>query len=327
MHTGLMPTIGIHGTIDGVSTPNGSFNVFAEIWHQADSGWHHIELDWRDHPLRDAAWAEAEKKKVCPDYPYDLSIWEQQYEKRFEIFTDKKVYPGFSEDHIDDTIQFDRNETLYRGWDFGGHVAAITFFQVIHHQIRILRELIVTDHAVSKAPSVVVDPDNNIDDLAKLVLDRTRAWFKGYDRVRDFCDPQGAHVSDLSKRSQRSRISVLNDYGIYPEYRFSNIAEGVEIIRMRLRERPDGTFGLYIHSKGCPVLTDGFRGGIARRPAPPNQPFNAQGEEVKKDGWFEHVHDSFRYAVVGLFRTVEKPRVAQRAKTRVRHNPMTGVPV
>ncbi len=262
MHVGLMPTIGTLGHIDGVSTPNGMFNVFSELWHQQDSGWNKIELDWREHPLRDDAWAEAEKKKICPDYPHDMTPWLQQYEKHFEVFTEKKVYPGFTEDHIDNKIQFDKSETLYRGWDFGGHVAAVTFFQVINHKIYILKELIVTDHAVSRETSVVVDPDNNIDDLAKRVLDCTNGWFKGYQRVRDFCDPQGAHVSDLSRRSQRSRISVLNDYGIYPDYRFSNIAEGVEIIRMRLRERPDGTFGLYINKEGCPVLTDGDRKSV-----------------------------------------------------------------
>lgn len=286
MHAGLMPTIGRQGRIDGVSTPNGQFNIFAEIWASDDPSWNKIELDWRDHPDRDDAWAEQEKKKLCPD-ENDLSLWLQQYEKHFEVFTEKRVYPGFTETHIDNELTFDPNETLYRGWDFGGHVAAVVFFQVAHGIVRVLRELIMTDHAISRESSIIVNPDNNIDDLAAAVLDRTKAWFKGYSRVRDFCDPQGAHVSDLSRKSQRSRIDVLNSYGIYPEYRFSNISEGVEIIRMRLRTRPDGEHGLTISQRGCPVLVNGFRGGISRRPAPPNQAASST-EDIRKDGWFEH---------------------------------------
>jgi hypothetical protein len=286
MHAGLMPTIGRQGRIDGVSTPTGKFNVFAEIWHGQDSSWNHVELDWREHPDRDDEWAELEKKKICPGYPHDLSEWLQQYEKHFEVFTEKAAYPAFSNEHVDNELKFDPDETLYRSWDFGGHVAAVVFFQVVRRQVRILHELIMTDHPVSRDPSVMVNPDNNIDDQVMAVLDRTRAWFGGYARVRDFCDPQGAQVSDLSRRSQRSRVEVLQSYNIYPEYRQANIAEGVDIIRMRLRPRPDGVYGLVINGRNCPVLTDGLRGGICRRPAPAGQ--LVSGEEIRKDGWYEH---------------------------------------
>lgn len=324
IHAGIMPTIGAQGRIDGVSTPYGMFNVFAEIWNSQDTAWNKIELDWREHPERNEAWAMAEQEKICPSYPHDLSIWQQQYEKAFNVFTDKSIYPGFTGNHCVRNLKYERGETVYRGWDFGGHVAAVTFFQVADHQIRILKEIIVTDQKVSQAASVIVNPDNNIEDLAMTVIDRTRAWF-GPDAIcRDFCDPQGAHVSDMSRRSQRSRIDVLNSCGIWPEYRFSNIAEGVEIIRMRLRTRPDGSYGLVIDPDGAPVLTDGFRGGICRRPSPPNQPYPS-GEEVRKDGWYEHVHDSFRYAIVGLFRTSETRAFTRHASTR-RYDQLTGVP-
>ena len=325
MHAGLMPTIGTQGRIDGVSTPNGQFNIFAEIWASDDLSWNKIELDWRDHPLRDDAWAEAEKKKLCPD-PNDTTLWLQQYEKHFEVFTEKRVYPGFTETHIDNDLKFDSDETLYRGWDFGGHVAAVVFLQVVKGRVRVHRELMMADHAISKESSIIVNPDNNIDDLAATVLDRTKSWFKGYTRVRDFCDPQGAHVSDLSQRSQRSRIAVLNEYGIYPEYRFSNIAEGVEIIRMRMRTRPDGEHGLTINQRGCPILTNGFRGGISRKAPPPGHPASSN-EEVRKDGFFEHPHDAFRYAMVGVFHTTEIKRKARKNTTRVKYHSVTGVPV
>ena len=327
MHAGLLPTVGPTGRVDGVSTPNGPFGVFADIWHQEDSLWNKIELAWEDHPLRDDEWAEAEKRKVCPDYPHDLSIWLQQYEKQFNVFTDKAVYPGFTAAHVVNDLKYDPAETLYRGWDFGGHVAAVVFFQVVGRQVRVLREVIVMDFSTpSKAKSIIVDPDNNVDDLARRVIDMTRGWYGPDVRVRDFCDPQGAHVSDMSRKSERSRIAVLNQYGIYPEYRFSNISEGIEIIRMHLRKGMDQEFGLVINGLDAPVLTDGLRGGISRRPPPTNQPF-ASDESIRKDGFYEHPHDAFRYGMVGVLRTTERPRQARVNMHPVRRDPMTGVPI
>ena len=324
IHAGIMPTIGRRGRVDGVSTPNGPFNLFADIWHSEDPAWNKVTLDWWEHPDRDEEWKKEEIKKLCPD-PNDLSLWKQQYEREFEVFSEKAVYPGFASEHIDNKMTFVPRETLYRGWDFGGHVAAVVFFQVVDRQIRFLRELIVTDQTISKASSVFVNPDNNIDDLATAVLNRTREWFGPDAGVRDFCDPQGAHVSDLSRRSQRSRIDVLNTYGIYPEYRFANISEGVEIIRMRMRVRPDGEYGLMISQEGCPVLTTGFQGGISRRPPAPGKAMNPT-EDVLKDGWFEHIHDAARYGVTGVFRTTEKPQTSRRPRRSIRHNVLTGVP-
>lgn len=324
IYAGLLPTIGSQGRVDVVSTVNGPFNLFAQMWDSEDPYWHKIDLDWFEHPDRDAAWAAREKAKMCPD-PNDDALWRQQYLKQFQVFTEKAVYPGFNEHHVDNTIGFVPRETLYRGWDFGGHVAACVFFQYVDRQIRILKELIMTDQNVSKMSSVFHNPDNNIDDFTVAVLDRTRAWFPGA-QTRDFCDPAVAHVSDMSTRSQRSKLQVMTEvYGVRPEYRFSNIWEGVEIIRMRLRPRPDGRPGLLISEEGAPVLTTALRGGLTRKPAPPGKSVFIT-EEINKDGWFEHPHDAFRYAVCGVFRTVEEPKRRSVTVRAIRRDPLTGLP-
>ena len=287
MWLGLFPTLGTKSKAVIASTPNGKFNLFYDLW-SAENDFGKTRIHYSEHPERDAAWADTARKGYTR--PED---WDREMELSFSGFSGKRVYGGFDRTtHVRD-ISFTPKPSgiVYRGWDFGYHFPACVWLtKDDKDRYIILRELLGRDISIDK--------------FARQVIDISKAEFGGT-LFRDFCDPAGAQTKDVvTVNSEKSSVDVLRGLGVNPEFRFTNINEGLERVRELMAIRADGNTGLIV-SERCGDMIDGFLGGYHY----PDK--DVPGELPEKDGYYDHLMDAFRYVIVNA---VVKPDILKPPK-------------
>jgi hypothetical protein len=276
----LRPTIGTEGRMHGISTPNGKFNLFHDIWTDTDhyKGVGRHRLHWSEHPNRDDGWA-TEMQQSMP-----TETWSREYELSFATMAGKRVYPEFKETlHVAD---FDympgRDLVVYETWDFGYHHPAVLWaIKNRRDQLQVVDELMGED----------IDTAS----FADRVLERREAMFPGC-LFREFCDVAGMQKSAAPKAvDARSDIEILNQKGIRPKAKKIGINQGCNVVRrMMWPLRRDGHPWLMVHPR-CQTLIDGFQGGYCYEDK------DVPKEEPAKDGYYDHLQDCIRYKAVWLF--------------------------
>lgn len=136
---GLIPTLGGEGTLLAVSTPNGKFNLFAEVWHNKDHSYddfHRWECEWADDPEHDEKWfrnatAGLKKNEIA-----------QMFLKSFAIPSGDPVWSEYNDDvHSVEDIAPEEAKPLFIGVDCGFHFPAMTVWQNVRDQWRGLWEM------------------------------------------------------------------------------------------------------------------------------------------------------------------------------------------
>ena len=232
-----------------------------------DNGFTIVKLHYSDHPNKDAAWVASVKKS----YPSE-DMWNQEQELDFTKQIGRRVYPSFLQTHIK-PLQYNTYRHVIRGWDFGYHHPAVVFCQVNDKdQFLVLKEIMGTNKTLAEFAA----------DVKAVSKEHYNAIFD------DYCDPSGRAKSD---KSERTSVDILRTMGIKCRMKDSNVSDGLNLIRQMLTKRNDGEFSFYI-DPSCREVIDGFFGGYALR---------ENSEEPDKDGWYEHLFDALRYAVVNVF--------------------------
>jgi hypothetical protein len=214
--------------------------------------------------------------------------WQREYEISYDVFEGKPVFDEFGEQHIKAfEYNVEQNQNVFRSWDFGfHHPACLLSFMNSYDQLCFRSE--------------IMGHDENIKDFGIRVRNFSLANFPGA-KWLDCCDPAGASVKDTSETS----VQVLNSLGIYPIFRKSFIAEGLEIIRQRLKIRNDGRLGVIFHPD-CKITIDGMKGGYRFGEIREGQ---AEKEEPLKDGFFDHLMDCARYTCINYLELAPTPGI------------------
>lgn len=108
-----------------ISTPNGEDNQF--YWLATNKNIPKISLHWSDHPYKDDAWYEEQKKK--------MKKWQvaQEIDIDYTASKEGRIYSRFDRKYhvAKKVIRYDRLKEQGVSWDFGfGGAMAIVFFQV-----------------------------------------------------------------------------------------------------------------------------------------------------------------------------------------------------
>lgn len=227
--------------------------------------------------------------------------WNREYEISYDTFEGKPVYQDFKEHHIGES-KYRPGINVYRGWDFGYHHPAclFAFFDNID-RLCVVKE--------------VLGHDEGIRDFISRVLRLSQQWFPDCyagKRFLDTCDPAGQQpLSGESIRFKEGKqvattsVDILNDMGVFPTSKGTEVIEGLEIIRQRLQMRNDGQYGIVV-SHECPVLIDGFKGGYRYQEPKAGV---TEKEEPLKDGYYDHLHDCLRYIVVNYLNVAPSAKV------------------
>lgn len=188
-------------------------------------------------------------------------------------FEGKPVYPEFSYELHTGEFQFQEGMPLLRFWDFGYTRPYCGWFQFVKGRLIGLGE--VLGHNIMARP------------FARQIKGETTSRFPRAHLVLDFGDPAVKHQKDTG--------SALKDFleeGIMMHYRSSKIEEGLRIVRMQLSQLMQGRPVINLHRSKQPILVSAMRGGYANK---------KDKSEPKKDGFYDHPADAFRYGCLHVF--------------------------
>ena len=196
-------------------------------------------------------------------------------------FPGQPVYKQFSQMiHVKRDLPYDPYRTLYRFWDFGYNNPACIFAQVdLEGRLLVLYEVL-------KQQTVITE-------FAQHVKAETAQRFHGQrERIVDFGDPAVRQMKDTG-----STLQDLQKEGITMNYKLSLIDHGVKLIRRLLGTLVNGEPALQFDDLGCPVLVNAMKGGYRLEDTLRQ---NSKDLQPKKDGFYDHPADAFRYGVINL---------------------------
>ena len=256
-----------------VGTPYGKGNRFADL--RFGGKINIITAHWRLHPEKNDAWYEAQIQRMSEDeIARELDI-------NYALSLKNRVFTGFTNEHQKRLIlpptdsETGRTRKILRAWDFGYHCPACLFiFQDERDRLWVLHEELGSQ-------SLLLD-------FARQVQQVGEQRFPGW-QFEDICDPAGAQRSD---KSTLTSIEILNSLGIYPYYDRSLIKDGIELMRMKLAERPEGPEALpgLLVDPSCVKLIEAFEGGYRYASTDSDSPLQEHP--------YEDVMDCLRYAVM-----------------------------
>jgi hypothetical protein len=302
----MIPALRAGGQLVGPSTPRG-INFFWKFVHEIPAT-KVMKVHYRQHPdfIKQAEkmggwrqWVDYMIKKEG----YDLQTWKQEMEIDFDVAFGAAVFnPPFGKDtHVSSGfLQANPAWDIHEGWDFGFVHPATVWFQhnpYTEQQI-VLRELMGTRVSL---------PDYIRNQVLPMRKELAR-----HGRFVSYCDPAGVAHTDKGDRS----VDTMNNYGIYPQYKKSSIDAGVELIRINLGIRPDGTPRTIIDPR-CSMIINALNGGVVYKDVE-----NEDEAKQRKIVWgrYKHIMDAWRYGQIHVY---DLANVGQFRKKPKKHAPHT----
>lgn len=294
-YAGARPTIGVKGSIIIVSTPNGQYNFFHDVWTNAHNQYSEFKrldlIDWNIHPERDEEWLRKTKGSMS------RQDFAREFEGSFTMAAGQPVYAQEYDSIANETddesaTAYNPGRVVFMGWDLG-YFAPATIFCQLNNKGQMLPQ-----HEI---PGL----QDDIWDFGKKVREMRAGWYPPNATFVHFLPPDA-----YMNMSQRSKHGHINDYqalfaipclslgverGVFcgeQVYRCKVEIQGrLSSVRKLLRIRDDGRAGMVISKKWCPFLIDGFRGGYAFPPL--NKIKDLKKIEPEK-GPYSHIHDALQ---------------------------------
>lgn len=232
-----------------------------------------LSLYWFAHPERDEKWKNDMISALGKEE------FSREYELDFSQEKGKKVYPEFSEKNIV-KLKPIPELPLIIGWDFGYHHPAIVILQKPEKdRIIVLNEFMGTDILLQ--------------DFVKEFIEFKEKVYPDY-TMRHFCDPAGRFKKDTDAKTS---ADILRKFKIYPYAKKHRVVEGISIVRHLIKNTGSDGYRNLLVDPNCKILIEGFMGGYVF-------PETSAGfkEVPANDGYYEHLQDALRYAVVGVMK-------------------------
>ncbi len=266
--TAVKPALDSGGSFWGVSTPNGSDNIFHQLYMDAANGITKHRIHWSEHPHRDENW------RLNAAQGLSESKWKQEYEIDFDVLIDR-VYSEYDPLKHVLSKQYQWNSEkgrTFRAIDFGYRHP-----YVIWAQQSVEGNMVIFDEWEGH--------DATIEDMA-LQISRIdlKHGISESDVTVTACDPAGAAIND----SGLSAVERLKKKGMKLTWRNSEILTGVELVKVMLKDS-NGNISLRF-SPTVQKLLDHlrhYRWG------------NENGNPVKDDV-HDHGLDALRYLIINL---------------------------
>lgn len=311
---GLIPTLGGEGTLLAVSTPNGKFNLFSEVWHNKDHAYddfYRWECNWWDDPEHDERWfknatAGLKKNEVA-----------QMFLKSFAIPSGDPVWSEYNDDvHSVEDVEPFEGKPLFIGVDCGFHFPAISIWQrssrdqwagIFEHQ-----GYSISFDDFLKAFIVQV---NTVLDLKKFAL--------------IFCLPPDALQAYRTKARSGAQNDLQEIKKMFPGAQIrigphevgtrTNEGPRLKEVRKLWRLRADGEPGVYF-SRKMKLFREGCQGGY-HYPESKNAALSEQPAESEST----HLQDSFQNVVTCFNRMFQFTATPQAPRSRERIGHRTGL--
>jgi hypothetical protein len=296
---GLTPALGAKGKLNAVSTPNGKFNLFSDIWHKKGGRYqevNRVRLDWWLHPEHDQAWRDALASSLT-----EAEV-AQELDLSFAIPAGDAVFPETTRKvHVaTEELSFQAGKPVYIGFDLGYHFPAVTIWQRNHRDQWVgLREFCMYDTDFETFCA-------ELHDLMDALYDRKRT-------PELFCLPPDAKLNYRikTKTGAQNDVMVLKEvFHLQPhQIRFcpqevgsrDNEGPRLKLMRLALKLRKDGEPGMY-WSPSMEMFTDAMLGGYCYPEVKSGSPPSEQ--PMKNE--YSHIADSAQ-AVPAAYATMVDP--------------------
>jgi len=207
--------------------------------------------------------------------------WQREYEINFSTMAGKPVYNDFNMEQVC-RLKWNKNWVLYRGWDLGYHRPAVHFscFDEKDRWLWLFPEQL--GHDIMFA------------DFIDYIQDVTMANFPEA-MIRDFFPHDAKHVDPKAgDKNLNTAVAIAISKGLAPEISpITNVNDGINLIRHKMLLRADKEFGMLVDDRNK-VEIEALQGGYHRNPK------QEKGDDIVKDGYFEHLMDGGRSTAVNV---------------------------
>ena len=207
--------------------------------------------------------------------------WEREYEINFTTMAGRPVYADFDMNQVI-RLKWNKSWVLYRGWDMGYH-RPVCHFSCIDNK----------DRWLWLYPEIM-GYDNTFFEFLDYISDLTQANFPDA-MIRDFFPHDARHVDEKAQdKNLNTDLRIAMSKGFTPEISpITNVFDGIKLIRQKMLLRKDGNFGMLVDNRNM-ISIEALQGGYHRNPK------ESKGEEIVKDGYFDHLMDGARSTAVNI---------------------------
>jgi len=207
------------------------------------------------------------------------------------------VYPQFNPLRNIADMEIKRM-ALYRVWDFGFHRPAISWSQMFRCSkgkvhVTVLDELL--------------EEDKYAEDLAPIAFKQQKETFPDFPAhlVMDGGDAAGAAVNDKGPGPiiRLGKPKTEGGFDLRFRYRkFVDIDPGLDAVRRLLKTKCACGFQLLMVHRRCRNLIEALSGGYHY---PKEKPGREKGKKPVKDGFYDNIADTLRYAIMLFYLPIE----------------------
>lgn len=242
-------------------------------------------LDARDEKVKDPTFSHhrphpRENARNLPDNYYDLMAdLPEELRQRLRdgewgtTFPGQPVLRAFNRKVHTARLTY-KGGTVFRFWDFGFNRPYCCWCQItVDGRIEVMREYL--GHYME------------VEQFAADVKRKSAEWFPNAPAYKDYGDPAVAQKKDTGQA-----LAILTKAGITIMYQHTPLDLSLRVVRSLLEKLVGGVPAVLIDSRECPVLVGACAGGYH---------FKEDGTTPKKDGYYDHPVDAFRYGVWNVF--------------------------
>jgi hypothetical protein len=284
-----------------VGTPYGKANRFAR--ERFGGKIKVISLHWTQHPLKDEAWYEDQKKRMTKDeVARELDI-------NYEHSVEGVVFGELTEHHVVKTpYQFDPYLNTIVAFDFGRTMVGLISQKDAYGRLHVFKEFIVDP--VGKWGH----KGENTPDLGRIV----QGYLGDLDiksRIDYVCDPAG---NSPDHRTKTTDVLILEGMGFKPLLfekamkMKDRLKQGVSFIKKKLSERIGDQESILIYEPECPRLIEAFRSGYRYK----QDHAGNITDTIEEEHPYEDVVDCLRYTLIEKFSIESKIEVPKRQPRR-----------
>jgi len=314
---GLIPTLGSHGGLLAVSTPNGKFNLFHDVWSNKGGmydGFKRIAPDWWACPEHTEEWFKMVTQGLTKN---EIA---QMFLKSFSSPTGDAVWPEYDDrTHMVDQTEVYKNRPMFIGWDLGYHFPACVFMQRNH-----------LDQWVGHRELQGYNMD--FEDFVNEALVMANTFYERGRIPEIHCIPHDAHMARRSGRSGaiNDRQVIKDKFKTHfgdPQFRVAphevgtrrNEGPRLKEVRALWKLRADGNPG-FIFNKLMELFREGCLGGYSygdsRSGITSEQPVESE---------FTHIQDAVQNVVCCFNRLFLAPARKHQSQERQRIGHGTGL--
>jgi hypothetical protein len=220
--------------------------------------------------------------------------WDREYEINWASGAGKPVYSDYNARQAV-PLKWRSEFVIHRGWDRGFYRPACHWSCL--DECKTAKRWLWLHEKLGM--------DMSVRDFIAECMEITVAKFPDA-LIIDWFPPDTKTPSDMAEKDDNKSFwdVAVNEFNLAPRIVRMGLMDRINIIRRRMLLRADGEFGLLVDKNNCPICVEALQGGYHRNPK------EEKGEDIVKDGYYDHLMDAASHTAGGVFTLTGEPLFA-----------------